>query len=192
MDRQIRRLGLAFVALFALLFAQVGYVQVVAADRIANQPANAARQIAAEYSVERGQILAANRTTVLATSTANPDPNSPYRFIRSYPGKALWGQITGYYSQVYGRTGLEQAMNPYLSGTAPEFTTQNLTDIILGRPKRGGTVLTTLDANLQRVAREAMGDLQGAVVAIDPSNGDVLAMYSNPGFDPQPLSSGTP
>ena len=66
MDRQIRRLGIAFVALFAVLFAQVAYVQVVAADRIANQPANAARQIRAEYAVERGQILAADRKTVLA------------------------------------------------------------------------------------------------------------------------------
>jgi peptidoglycan glycosyltransferase len=142
--------------------------------------------------VERGQILAADRKTVLAESIPNEDPDSPYLFVRQYPLGELFGQLTGYYSQIYGRTGLEQAMNPYLAGTAPEFTTQNLTDIILGRARRGGTVLTTLDANLQRVAREAMGDLQGAVVAIDPSNGDVLAMYSNPGFDPQPLSSGTP
>jgi peptidoglycan glycosyltransferase len=192
MDRQIRRLGLAFVALFAVLFAQVGYVQVVAADRIANQPANAARQIAAEYAVERGQILAANRTTVLAESTPNPDPESPYRFLRSYPGKSLWGQITGYYSQIYGRTGLEQAMNPYLSGTASEFTTQNLTDIMLGRPKRGGTVITTLVPGLQLAARAALGTHPGAVVAINPQNGDILAMYSNPSFDPNPLSSGTP
>ena len=59
MDRQIRRLGFAFVGLFALLFAQVAYIQVFAADRIAGEPANAARQIRAEYSVERGQILAA-------------------------------------------------------------------------------------------------------------------------------------
>jgi len=192
MDRQIRRLGIAFVALFAVLFAQVGYVQVVAADRIANQPANAARQIRAEYAVKRGQILAADRKTVLADSKPNEDPNSPYRYVRVYPKGELYGQLTGYYSQIYGRTGLEQAMNPYLAGTASEFTTQNLTDIILGRPRTGGTVLTTLDANLQRVARDALGSLQGAVVAIDPENGDILAMYSNPGYDPQPLSAGTP
>jgi peptidoglycan glycosyltransferase len=192
MDRQIRRLGIAFVALFVLLFAQVAYVQVVAADRIANEPANASRQIAAEYAVERGEILAANRTTVLAGTEQNPDPNSPYRFLRTYPGKGLWGQITGYYSQIYGRSGLEQAMNPYLSGTAPEFTTQNLTDIILGRPKRGGTVITTLVPKVQLAAAQALGTHQGAVVAIDPSNGDILAMYSNPTYDPQPLSTGTP
>src|SRR5947207_11115033 len=75
MDRQIRRLGFAFVGLFALLFAQVAYVQVFAANRIAGEPANAARQIRAEYSVERGQILAADERTVLAESVTNPDPN---------------------------------------------------------------------------------------------------------------------
>ena len=191
MDRQIRRLGFAFVALFALLFAQVAYVQVFAANRIAGEPANAARQIRAEYSVERGQILAADERTVLAESVANPDPNSVYRFLRKYPGRELYGQLTGYYSRIYGLSGLEDAMNPYLSGNAPEFTAQNLTDILLGRPKVGGTVLTTIVPSLQRVARAALGSHQGAVVALDPGSGDVLAMYSNPGYDPNPLSTGT-
>jgi len=191
MDRQIRRLGIAFVALFAVLFGQVAYVQVVAADRIANEPANAPRQIKAEYAVERGQILAANHTTVLADSKPNPDTSSPYKYLRAYPNGELWGQLTGYYSRIYGRTGLEQAMNSYLAGTAPEFATQNLTDILLGRPKKGGTVITTLDPQVQATARKALGTHQGAVVAIDPSNGDILAMYSNPGFDPNVLSTGS-
>ncbi len=192
MDKQIRRLGIAFVGLFAVLFAQVAYVQVVAADDIANNPANAPRQIAAQYAVERGQILAANLTTVLATSEANPDPESPYRFLRKYPGKALWGQITGYYSRIYGLSGLEQAMDPYLSGNAPEFTTQNLTDILFHRPKRGGSVITTLIPRVQFAAAKALGVHQGAVVALNPQNGDIYAMYSNPSFDPNALSSGTP
>ena len=191
MDRQVRRLGIAFVALFAVLFAQVAYVQVVAADKIANEPGNAARQIRAEYQVERGRILAADRRTVLAESLPNPDTGSPYAFIRTYPQGELYGQLTGYYSRIYGRSGLEQAMNPYLAGTAAEFTTQNLTDIILGRAKQGGTVITTLLPRVQRAARDALGTYQGAVVAIDPRNGDVLAMYSNPGYDPQPLTTGT-
>ena len=84
MDRQIRRLGFAFVALFALLFAQVAYIQVFAANRIADEPANAARQIRAEYSVERGQILAADERTVLAESVTNPDPNhDDYHYLRN-------------------------------------------------------------------------------------------------------------
>jgi penicillin-binding protein A len=191
MDRQIRRLGFAFVALFALLFAQVAYVQVFASGRIAADPANAARQIRAEYSVERGQILAADERTVLAKSVPNPDTNSIYKFLRTYPGGSLYGQLTGYYSRIYGFSGLESAMNRYLSGTAPEFTAQNLTDIILGRPKVGGTVVTTIRPELQKAARTALGSHLGAVVALDPTNGDVLAMWSNPGYDPNDLSSGT-
>ena len=120
MERRIRRLGVAFVALFGLLFAQTAYVQVVAADRIANEPGNATRQIRAEYQTERGRILAADGFTVLAESLEAP-AGSVYAFERSYPGGDLYGQLTGYYSRLYGRSGLEQAMNPYLSGTAPEL-----------------------------------------------------------------------
>ena len=191
MDRQIRRLGFAFVALFALLFAQVAHLQVFAAGGIAAKSANTARQIRAEYSVERGQILAADERTVLAKSVPNPDTNSVYKFLRTYPGGSLYGQLTGYYSRIYGFSGLESAMNLYLSGTAPEFTAQNLTDIILGRPKVGGTVVTTIQPALQKAARTALGSHLGAVVALDPASGNVLAMWSNPSYDPNGLSSGT-
>jgi len=191
MDGQIRRLGIAFVALFGVLFAQVAYVQVVQADNIANQPANAPRQIRAEYQVERGRILAADRKTVLAESEPNPDKSSPYAFVRTYPDGELYGQLTGYYSRLYGRSGLEQAMNAYLAGSAPEFTAQNVIDIILGRPKQGGTVITTLVPRIQRAAKDALGSYQGAVVAVDPQTGDVLAMYSNPGYDPPAAQGGT-
>jgi peptidoglycan glycosyltransferase len=191
MDRQIRRLGFAFVGLFVLLFAQVAYVQVFASERIAADPANAARQIRAEYSVERGQILAADERTVLAKSVKNPDQDSIYKFLRVYPGGALYGQLTGYYSRIYGYSGLESAMNPYLAGTAPEFTAQNLTDIILGRPKVGGTVVTTIQPALQRAAKTALGSHLGAVVALDPGSGNVMAIWSNPSYDPSELSTGT-
>ena len=191
MDRQIRRLGIAFVVLFSLLFAQVAYVQVFASDRIAANPANAARKIRAQYSVQRGEILASDNLTVLARSVKNPDPASPFLYLRGYPQGELYGQLTGYYSRVYGLSGLEEAMDPYLAGTAPEFAAQNLTDLILGRPKQGGTVVTTLVPRLQRVAKTALGDHTGAVVALDPRTGNVLAMYSNPGYDPTLLSSGT-
>ncbi|HTG46622.1 MAG TPA: penicillin-binding transpeptidase domain-containing protein [Actinomycetota bacterium] len=191
MDRQIRRLGIAFVVLFSVLFAQVAYVQVFAANRIADNDANAARKIRAQYSVQRGEILASDNLTVLARSVPNPDTASPFRYLREYPQGELYGQLTGYYSRLYGLSGLEDAMDPYLAGTAPEFAAQNLTDLILGRPKQGGTVVTTLVPRLQRVAKQALGSLTGAVVALDPRSGDVLAMYSTPGFDPNRLSSGT-
>jgi penicillin-binding protein A len=191
MDRQIRRLGFAFVALFAILFGQVAYVQVFAAERIANDPGNATRQIRAEYQVQRGTIIARDQRTVLAQSVEEEDEDTPYRFRREYPEGELYGHITGYYSRIFGRSGIEQAFNSYLAGTAPELAVSNVTDLILGRPKKGGSVYTTVLPRVQRAAKAALGDFRGAVAAVDPTSGDVLALYSTPGFDPNVVSTGS-
>jgi peptidoglycan glycosyltransferase len=82
-------------------------------------------------------------------------------------------------------------MNPYLNGDAPELAAQTFADLVLGRPKQGAAVVTTIDAKLQAAAARALGSQPGAVVAIDPSTGAVLAMVSNPSYDPNLLSSGT-
>jgi penicillin-binding protein A len=189
MERRIRRLGIALVLLFTVLFAQLAYVQVFAADDIKNNPANFSRQLIAEYNVQRGKILTADGL-VLAESVPAPD-GSRYRFERRYPQGDLYGYITGFYSRIYGRSALEQSMNSYLSGEAPELAISTFTDLFLGREKRGGNIFVTVDPNLQELARTALGPNQGAVVAMDPRSGDILALYSTPGFDPSELSSGS-
>jgi peptidoglycan glycosyltransferase len=188
MDRQIRALALAFLALFVLLFAQVNYIQVFAADRLANNPANQ-RLLLQEYDVNRGAILARDARTVLASSKPTA---GRLKYQREYPAGALYAHVTGYYSVVFGRSGLEASQNEYLSGRAAELLPQNLVDEILGRDKRGGTVVTTIDARLQRTAKDALGSLPGAVVALDPRSGEVLALVANPSFDPNPLASHRP
>lgn len=185
MDRQIRRLGIAFLVLFILLFVQINYIQVFAAKRLSDNPANQ-RVLLDEYQVKRGAILARDERTVLATSKPTTDI---YKYRRVYPHGGLYGQITGYYSLIFGRSGLEASENAYLSGSASELLPQNLVDEILGRPKQGATIVTTIDPKLQQVAHSALGSLQGAVVAMNPTNGDVLAMVANPSFDPGPLAS---
>jgi peptidoglycan glycosyltransferase len=189
MERRIRRLGITLVVLFAIVFGQLAYVQVFAADDIKNHPANFSRQLIAEFNVQRGKILTTDGL-VLAESVPG-DPNSRYRYERRYPQGDLYGYITGYYSRIYGRSALEQSMNPYLSGEAPELAISTFGDLFLGRPKRGANVLTTIDSDLQEAARDAMGGNEGAVVAIEPRTGDVLALYATPGFDPNALSNGT-
>ena len=186
-NRRIRRLGVGLVALIGLLFLQVSYIQVFAAGRIAADPANARRQIIAEYKVERGQIITADGTVIALSEPTGA--NATLRYVRRYPEGPLFAGITGFYSQVYGRTELEQSMNTYLAGDAPELAVSTLADLVLGRPKKGGHVITTIDARLQRVAAVALGTQPGAVVAMDPRNGDVLVMVSNPTFDPNELSS---
>lgn len=190
MDRRIRRLGIGLVALFALLFAQLSYVQVIAADDIKAKPANARRQIIAEYRVERGSILSADGL-VLAKSVRNPERRAELRFRRTYPDGPLFAGLTGYYSRIYGRAELEQEANPFLSGDAPELAVSTFTDLILGKERKGGAIYTTIDAGLQQAAASALGELPGAVVAVDPATGDVLAMVANPTYDPNAISSGT-
>ncbi|MGH2557369.1 MAG: peptidoglycan D,D-transpeptidase FtsI family protein [Actinomycetota bacterium] len=185
MDRQIRRLGYAFLALFVLLFGAVNYIQFYAADDLANNPANQ-RLLLQEYNVNRGQILARDRRTILATSKPT---EGRLKYQRSYPRPLLYAGITGYYSVVFGRYGLERSQNDWLSGRASELLPQNLVDEILGRDKRGASVVTTIDPALQRVAARQLGSLPGGVVALDPRSGEILAMVANPTYDPNTLSS---
>ena len=189
MDRLIRRLGGAMLVLFVVLLAQVTYIQVVASDRLADNPANATRQLIAEYRVDRGSIVAADGRTVLALSRKSP---GELKYQRHYPQGALYADLTGYYSIIFGRSELEQSYNTYLSGDAPELIPQTLIDQVLGRPKRGATVVTTIDPAIQRVAQRALGNLPGGVVAIDPHTGDVKAIVANPTYDPNDLASQDP
>jgi len=189
MDRLIRRLGGAMLALFVLLLAQVTYIQVVASQRLADNPANATRQLIAEYRVDRGKIVAADGRTVLALSRKSP---GELKYQRHYPQGPLYADLTGYYSIIFGRSELEQSYNTYLSGDAPELIPQTLIDQVLGRPKRGATVVTTIDPAIQRAAAQALGNLPGGVVAIDPHTGDVKAIVANPSYDPNELASQDP
>ena len=189
MDRFIRRLGVAMIALFVLLLGQVTYIQVVASQRLADNPANATRQLIAEYRVERGSILAADGRTELALSRKS---GGQLKYQRHYPQGPLYADITGYYSIIFGRSELEQSYNSYLSGDAPELIPQTLIDQVLGRPKRGATVVTTIDPAIQRAAQRALGDLPGGVVALDPHTGDVKAIVANPTYDPNELASQDP
>lgn len=189
MERQVRQLALALGVLFVILIGQVTYIQVVSADRLADNPANAKRQLIAEYEVNRGQILAADRRTVLALSKRSP---GELRFERRYPQGELNGYVTGYYSFVYGRSRLEESFNGYLAGDAPQLLPQTLADMVLGRPKRGGSIITSIVPELQEAAAQALGDLPGGVAAIEPRTGNVLALVANPSYDPNPLSSHDP
>ena len=189
MDRQIRKLGAALLVLFVVLLGQVTYIQVFASQRLADNPANARRQLIAEYGVDRGSILAADGRTVLASSRTSP---GELKYQRRYPQGPLYAGVTGYYSIIFGRTELEQSFNSFLSASAPELLPQTLADQILGRPKQGATIVTTIDPVIQRAAARALGSLPGAVVALDPRTGDVKAIVANPTYDPNELSSQDP
>ena len=189
MDRQIRRLALALGVLFAVLFAQLNYMQVFAASTIFNNPANEKRRIVQDFKVRRGEILARDGHTVLADSIPT---SGELKYLRRYPQGSLYGHITGFDSFVYGPTRLESTYDDFLAARATELLPSTIEDEILNRPKRGGTVVTTIDPRLQQVAEQALSSAQthgGAVAALDPRTGEVLALVSIPSYDPNPLSS---
>jgi peptidoglycan glycosyltransferase len=188
MDRQIRRLGVAMAVLFAILFAQLNYIQVFAADSLANNPANF-RLIIQEYQVDRGEILGRDQRTVLARSIPT---KGRLKFLRVYPQGDLYAGITGYYSLVFGRSRLEASENDFLAAHADELLPSTIEDEILNRPKRGAFVVTTIDPRLQQATSDALNGRAGAAVAMDPRTGEILAMVSNPSYDPSVLSSHDP
>jgi peptidoglycan glycosyltransferase len=190
MERQIRRLAIGFLILFGAIAVNLNYIQVVAADRIANNNANR-RLLIQEYEVDRGDIVAADHRTVLADSEPT---GGDLKYQRSYPEDPGlgYGHLTGYHSFIFGRTELEQAYNTYLSARAAELFPQQLIDEILGRDEQGAGLVLTIDPELQAIAAEGLAGREGAVAAIDPRSGEVLALVSNPTYDPNPLASHEP
>jgi len=185
-DTQIRRLAFVIIGLFVLLFVQVTVLQAVRNDELVANPANAKRQIIQEYETDRGTIFASDGKTVLAESAISP---GELRFQRHYPKGELFGHVTGFYSFVYGTSNLERSYNPALAARDESLLPQNLLDQLAGRPKVGASIVTTIDPKVQQVAVKALKGREGAVVAMDPQTGDILALVSHPPYDPNSLSS---
>jgi peptidoglycan glycosyltransferase len=185
MERQIRLVATGFLILFGLLGLNVNYIQVIAAGDLANNPANK-RLLIQEYDVQRGQIIAADGRTVIATSE---ESRGALKYLRRYPQGARYAHLSGYYSFVFGRSELEQRYNDLLSGRAPEVALQSFVDEVLGRDRRGASLVLTIDPRLQETADAALGGRPGAVAALNPQTGEVLALVANPSFDPNALSS---
>jgi peptidoglycan glycosyltransferase len=190
MNRQIRRVAVVVLVAFMALLAAPLYWQVLAADRLANDSRNT-RVLIKEYSIERGAIVLADRTEV-ATSVRSKQRGDPLEFVRRYPQGERYGMVTGFYSLVFGRTLAEQEFNSFLLGRAPEQFGQNVTDLLTARETPGGTLVLTLDRGAQEAAERALRGRKGAVAALDPRTGAVLAMTTFPRYDPNQLSSHNP
>lgn len=187
MNRSIRRVAAGVAALFGLLVAQLTYLQVIAADRLAGDPRNA-RTFLRDFTTERGDIVSADGA-VLARSVPSDDE---YRWQREYPTGELFAQVVGYQSVVVGSTGVERAYNDVLLGrSVPGGRLRDLGALLLER-RRAGTVVLSLRSDAQLVAKQALGDQRGSVVVVEPATGAVVAMYSNPSFDPAPLAAHDP
>lgn len=182
MTKELRRVSIAVLIMFLALFGSTSVIQVFQADNLQSDGRNT-RTLYASFAAERGDITAGD--TKIATSVPAKDV---YQWQRQYPNGALYAPVSGY-TVLFGQPrGIEGALNRELAGTSDSQFLSNLNSIITGQPPRGDSVAVTIDPQLQQVAYDALGTQTGAVVAIEPSTGRILAMVSKPSYDPNALA----
>jgi peptidoglycan glycosyltransferase len=192
-DPEPRRIaeGLRFISLFfgLLLVAPALYLvgfQMMSGDELATSPANLRTR---EDLRARGMIVDRRRTKLAWTAgPGGKTPSPPWQevgidAVRRYVSADAFGNVVGYHSLRYGSAGLERALDPSLEGTIEPHNLWQAAEIAAGRSIRGDNVILTIDADLQTRAFAALGTRKGAVVALDPRNGEILALASTPGFD---------
>jgi penicillin-binding protein A len=188
MNKPIRTVSIFCLLLFLALALNATYLQYYHANALNDRPDNG-RVATATFSRERGAILAGpNGGTVIADSVASHDQ---YKYQRKYRLPYMYAPITGWYT--FGNeTGLERAQNDFLSGEDDTLFVNRLVDLVNGSATKGGNVLLTIDPAAQKAAFDGLSnlgaDVQGAVVAIQPSTGKILAMVSLPSYDPNRLA----
>ncbi|WP_425061031.1 Penicillin-binding protein A [Sporomusa carbonis] len=180
--RNIRNAALFSIALLVILLGYVTYLQVIESNTLAFNPLNR-RTAAAANKVERGQITD-NQGKVLAFS----ELTTQKEYRRKYPYGAVFAHVVGYDSPKYGKAGIESVYDGYLSGQInPERRLGAISQLF--KSAAGNNVMLTIDARLQETAYRALGNNRGAIVALSPVTGAVLAMVSRPGFDPDSIDA---
>ncbi|HWJ83735.1 MAG TPA: penicillin-binding protein 2 [Nocardioides sp.] len=187
MNKPIRAVSIFCMFLFVALMINVTYLQFWEADSLNSRPDNA-RVTEAAFSRERGDIIVGGKA--VATSVESDDR---YKYLRRYPQPYLYAPVTGYL-QLATQTGLERSQNEILSGEDPRLFVNRLVDLVRNESNKGGNVLLTLDPAAQEAAyrslEQAVGpEGEGAVVAIEPQTGKILAMASYPSYNPNLLAT---
>ena len=184
MNQRIRRLALALLVLYVVLFVQLNIVQV---GRKASLDADVrnTRQTVRDFDEPRGPILSADG--VVLAESVRTEPGSTYSWQRTYPEGDLFAHLTGYFTLAYGATQVERVMNDVLSGNTPE---QQLSGVwsIFDTDDNSGSVTLTVDSSIQQAAKDALGEREGSVVVLDVQTGAVKAMWSWPSFDPNSIA----
>lgn len=185
MNKPLKFLTRTVFGMFIVLFFAVTMIQFVQADELRANDLNS-RTIKNGYKVERGSILIDGDPIAYSAPTGDE-----YRYVRQYTNGPLYAPVTGYYSHTQGMTGLESAMNQDLSGSGNAQFFTRIMNTLNGVSPQGSSIETTIDPAAQEAAVAALSEagLSGAVVAIEPKTGRILALTSTPSFDPNVLSS---
>ncbi|MCK0116046.1 cell elongation-specific peptidoglycan D,D-transpeptidase [Isoptericola sp. CG 20/1183] len=183
MNTTTRRLAGIVMVMFLALLVSTTWIQFFAADRLNNDPRNA-RALYAQFGTDRGPIVVGGEAIVDSVPV-----DDEWNYQREYAQGRLYAPLTGYYSLVSGTSGIERAENDFLAGSADALWVERVQNILTGSDPQGSSVELTIDPEAQQAAWDALGDQRGAVVALEPSTGRILALVSKPTFDPNDLAS---
>ena len=194
LSRSLYNLGMVIVTGFLLLSGQLLRQQVIHAEATANYIATAndgstisnVRAVLASQRIVRGTISDRTGLPLVSSQLIGNYAQRVYPLAAQYDPSAF-GNVLGYFSTRYGASGIEAAYAGYLSGAQGDPIGQ-LRQEWLGEQRQGNDLQLTLNAALQNQAAALLGNRSGSVVVLDPRSGEVLALVSRPGFDPQQLS----
>jgi len=181
-SRQIIRLGIGLMVAYLVLFVQLNRLQFFEAEALETHPVNS-RPLVEDFGAPRGEIRAADGT-VLARSVELDE--GVIEREREYPLGELFAEVTGFVSFDAGSDGLEASFDDELRGNRNALS-DGLREL-LGGESSTADVNTTLSVELQQAARDALGERNGSVVALDPQTGEILSLWSYPTFDPNTLA----
>lgn len=184
MNRELKRISALVLVMFATLFVASSIIQVFQTDNL-DADARNQRARADQYSIQRGQILTADGKAIVTS----PKSDDTYQFGRKYTDGPLYAAVTGYYNPIGAPTGIEGALNAQLAGTSSDQVLDRLQNIVTGQDPKGASVELTLEPKVQQAAYDALAGQRGAVVAIQPKTGKVLAMVSRPSYDPNLIAN---
>ena len=179
MNQRIRRFAVVLIVLYVILFAQLNFIQVGQKSTLEADTRNT-RQTVRDFNDPRGDIRTSDGV-VMATSVQN-EPGSEFDWQRTYPEGDLYSAITGYFTFGYGATQIEKIQNDVLAGRTIEQQIKGFRSLFNGE-NTTGTVETTINADIQQAAKDALGNREGSVVVIEPATGAVKAMWSSPTYD---------
>ncbi|MFE9623884.1 peptidoglycan D,D-transpeptidase FtsI family protein [Streptomyces sp. NPDC006527] len=179
MNKPLRRIAIFCGLLILTLLIRDNWLQYAKANELATDDDNRRVNIA-RYATPRGDIIVDGKAITGSVEATSGD----YKYKRTWTNGAMWAPVTGYSSQAFGANQLEKLEDGILTGNDDRLFFRNTLDMITGKKKEGGSVVTTLNAAAQKAAYEKLGGKKGAVAAIEPSTGKILALVSTPSYDP--------
>ena len=184
MNRALRRMSIAVLVMFVLLLVNVNYLQAFETGNLTSKPGNS-RAFAAQFQYQRGEITTADGKVIAESKNVG----GVYKYQRVYPLGPEYAPATGY-DALYTASGVESAENSFLAGNSSKLAVRNVIDMITNKTRKGATVQLTLDSNAQNTAWNMLraSGKSGAVVALNPQTGAILAMASYPSYDPNQLA----